>query len=34
MLGSRQLRIGIQFTDKLGISDMLFFGAPMQIAMA
>jgi hypothetical protein len=34
ILGSRQLRVGIQFTDKLGISDMLFFGAPMQIALA
>jgi hypothetical protein len=34
ILGTRQLRVGIQFTDKLGISDMLFFGAPMQIAMA
>ncbi|MGF1773982.1 PilZ domain-containing protein [Vibrio wakamikoensis] len=34
ILGSRQLRIGIQFTDKLGISDMLFFGAPMEIAIA
>ncbi len=34
ILGSRQLRIGIQFTNKLGISDMLFFGAPIPIAMA
>ncbi|MGR5176142.1 PilZ domain-containing protein [Vibrio parahaemolyticus] len=34
ILGSRQLRIGIQFENKLGISDMLFFGASKQIALA
>ncbi|GMQ47241.1 PilZ domain-containing protein [Vibrio sp. 10N] len=34
ILGSRQLRVGIQFENKLGISDMLFFGAPRKIAMA
>ncbi|MCW8349030.1 PilZ domain-containing protein [Vibrio sp. ZSDZ65] len=33
ILGSRELRVGIQFENKLGISDMLFFGAPMQVAL-
>lgn len=34
IVGRRQLRIGIQFEKKLGISDMLFFGASKQIALA
>lgn len=34
IVGRRQLRIGIQFEKKLSISDMLFFGASKQIALA
>ncbi len=33
LLGQREIKMGIEFTNKLGISDMLFFGADSEIAL-